>query len=78
MLPAIRRFLADIGLDTQKAVLPAATFLPGLRIDQGCLLTNPARLLYVGDVLHAASHPALGPRRRPRRPLPRMTRWLRE
>lgn len=57
----MRAFLADIGLETQETRLREPTFLPGLLIDQGRLLIDPARLLHPGDVLHEAGHLALTP-----------------
>ncbi|GAB3582862.1 hypothetical protein [Hymenobacter daeguensis] len=60
-LPAMRRFLAEIGLETEEKRLPKNTFLPGLLIDGGRLLIDPARLLYPGDVLHEAGHLAVTP-----------------
>ena len=60
-LPAMRRFLAEIGLQTEEKSLSENTFLPGLLIDGGRLLIDPARLLYPGDVLHEAGHLAVTP-----------------
>ncbi|MBO2010508.1 hypothetical protein J4E00_15715 [Siccationidurans soli] len=57
----MRRFLTEIGLETQEMRLPKDTFLPGLLIDGGRLLIDPARLLYPGDVLHEAGHLAVTP-----------------
>ena len=59
LLPMLRRFLAEIGIVTCEVRLTQATFLPGLLIDQGQLLIDPARLLYPGDVLHEAGHLAV-------------------
>jgi hypothetical protein len=60
-LPAMRRFLTEIGLETQETTLPDDTFLPGLLIDGGRLFIDPARLRYPGDVLHEAGHLAVTP-----------------
>lgn len=60
-LPAMRQFLAGIGIPTREAELPADTFLPGILIDSGGLLIDPARLLYPGDLLHEAGHLAVTP-----------------
>ena len=60
-LPAMRRFLTEIGLETRETSLPDDTFLPGLLIDGGQLFIDPARLLYPGDVLHEAGHLAVTP-----------------
>ncbi len=60
-LPAMREFLAGIGIPTQEAALTDETFLPGILIKDGGLLIDPARLLYPGDVLHEAGHLAVTP-----------------
>jgi hypothetical protein len=60
-LASIRQFLTSIGLEVREVELPAPSFLPGLLIDQGVLLLDPARLLYPGDVLHEAGHLAVAP-----------------
>lgn len=57
----MRAFLADIGLETQEARLRGTCFLPGLRIADGRLLIDPARLQHPGDVLHEAGHLAVTP-----------------
>jgi hypothetical protein len=60
-VPAIRQFLAEIGIPTREAELTANTFLPGILIENGGLLLDPARLLYPGDLLHEAGHLAVTP-----------------
>lgn len=60
-LPAMRQFLAEIGIPTRETELPADTFLPGILIQDGGLLIDPARLLYPGDLLHEAGHLAVTP-----------------
>jgi hypothetical protein len=59
LLPVMRRFLTEIGIETRETELTEDTFLPGLLIDHGQLLIDPARLLYPGDVLHEAGHIAV-------------------
>jgi hypothetical protein len=59
LLPILRRFLTEIGIETRETTLPEDTFLPGLLIDHGQLLIDPARLLHPGDVLHEAGHLAV-------------------
>ncbi|MDO7851422.1 hypothetical protein [Hymenobacter convexus] len=59
LLPVLRRFLSEIGIETRETPLADDTFLPGLLIDRGQLLIDPARLLYPGDVLHEAGHLAV-------------------
>ena len=60
-LPTMRAFLAEIGIPTQEVALTTETFLPGILIDNGGLLIDPARLLYPGDILHEAGHLAVTP-----------------
>ncbi|MDQ2772908.1 MAG: hypothetical protein M3Y54_20685 [Bacteroidota bacterium] len=60
-LAAMRRFLADIGLETAEAPLPDDTFVPGIFITHGRLVIDPAKLLYPGDLLHEAGHLAVTP-----------------
>ncbi|MDO7845345.1 hypothetical protein Q5H92_03175 [Hymenobacter sp. M29] len=60
-LPAMRHFLAEIGIPTQETELTADTFLPGILIEGGGLLIDPAKLLYPGDILHEAGHLAVTP-----------------
>lgn len=57
----MRRFLAEIGLETQEVELATDTFLPGILIEGGGLLIDPAKLLHPGDVLHEAGHLAVTP-----------------
>ncbi|WP_143164093.1 hypothetical protein [Hymenobacter daecheongensis] len=61
LLAPMRAFLTGIGIETEQVRLHGACFLPGLRIDGGRLLIDPARLQYPGDVLHEAGHLALTP-----------------
>lgn len=61
LIAAMREFLTEIGLENQETRLPKDTFLPGLLIDGGRLLIDPARLLYPGDMLHEAGHLAVTP-----------------
>lgn len=60
-LPAMRQFLAEIGIPTQEVELTVDTFLPGILIENGGLLIDPAKLLYPGDILHEAGHLAVTP-----------------
>nr|WP_262907764.1 hypothetical protein [Hymenobacter sp. BT770] len=53
--------MADIGLETRETRLRSPGFLPGLLIDNGRLLIDPARLQHPGDVLHEAGHLAVTP-----------------
>lgn len=60
-VPAIRQFLAEIGIPTQEAALGDDTFLPGILIENGSLLIDPTQLRYPGDLLHEAGHLAVTP-----------------
>ncbi|MBH8559695.1 hypothetical protein I7X13_16655 [Hymenobacter sp. BT442] len=57
----MRQFLAEIGIPTQEVELSVETFLPGILIENGGLLIDPAKLLYPGDILHEAGHLAVTP-----------------
>ncbi|RTQ49309.1 hypothetical protein EJV47_14305 [Hymenobacter gummosus] len=54
-------FVRRIGLTVREAPLPADSFLPGLRIEDGALLVDRQRLRYPGDILHEAGHLAVVP-----------------
>lgn len=55
------RFLREIGLTVRETAVPADSFLPGLRIEDGALLVDRQQLLYPGDILHEAGHLAVVP-----------------
>lgn len=57
----IARFLTEIGLEVKHACWEEETFLPGIKLQAGCLLVDEARLLYPGDLLHEAGHLAVLP-----------------
>ena len=52
-------FLAEIGIATRRCELPEKTFLPGVSIDRGTVLYDPARMVHPGDILHEAGHVAV-------------------
>lgn len=54
-------FLREIGLAVREASVPADSFLPGLRIEDGALLVDRQQLRYPGDILHEAGHLAVVP-----------------
>jgi hypothetical protein len=56
---AIVAFLRDIGLEIQESVIDGDPVLPGIRVDRGVLLYDPARLQFPGDLLHEAGHLAV-------------------
>jgi hypothetical protein len=55
----IARFLNGIGIEIVPADLPDETFLPGIKVENGKLRVDEARLKYPGDLLHEAGHLAL-------------------
>ena len=57
----IIEFLRSIGLVVHEKLLPAQTFLPGVRIDAGTLMVDHAQLRWPGDLLHEAGHLAVTP-----------------
>lgn len=63
MRERIVAFLDRVGIPTAVADLPdpEACFLPGVRLQEGRVLHDPARLRWPGDLLHEAGHVALTP-----------------
>lgn len=57
----ISDFLIGIGLTFRTDEILQKTFLPGILIDHGTLVIDPAQLLYPGDLLHEAGHLAVMP-----------------
>lgn len=50
-------FFDEIGIAWKICTLPdEPTFLPGIRIDKGCLQFDLEKLKYPGDLLHEAGH----------------------
>src|SRR5436190_15402423 len=52
-------FLRDIGLEVQTGAIDGATVLPGITVDRGILIFDPAKLRFPGDLLHEAGHLAV-------------------
>ena len=52
-------FLREIGLEIQSGVVEGATVLPGINVDRGVLVYDPARLKFPGDLLYEAGHLAV-------------------
>lgn len=66
-LEPIRQFVTELGIGCRPGPVPEDSFLPGVALDRGELLYDPARLGSPGDLLHEAGHIALVPQRfRPR------------
>ena len=54
-------FLNEIGIKTKCKTLDPVTFLPGLSIEEGCIIIDRDALSYPGDILHEAGHVAVVP-----------------
>lgn len=52
-------FFKSIGLAVRAGSVPEKTILPGIQIEDGCLVIDETRLLYPGDLLHEAGHLAV-------------------
>jgi hypothetical protein len=67
IVASIVAFLREIGLDVRMGTIEEKAFVPGILIDHGGLLVDPAGLTYPGDLLHEAGHLAVvAPERRAR------------
>lgn len=55
----IAGFLVGIGIAVRWETIAGPTRLPGIRIDHGALVVDPARLDHPGDLLHEAGHLAV-------------------
>ena len=54
-------FLNRIGISIRQVKLQTDSFLPGLSIEQGCILIDREALTFPGDILHEAGHIAVVP-----------------
>lgn len=54
-------FLNDIGIKTIFRTVQEGSFLPGLSIEEGCIVVNLNSLKFPGDILHEAGHIAVVP-----------------
>lgn len=59
IIEKITAFLNGIGIPVRAGTLPDDTFLPGIRLEHGGLVYDPARMTYPGDLLHEAGHIAV-------------------
>ncbi len=59
MLEKLTGFINQIGIACKPGTLPDDTFLPGLDINDGCIIYDPQLLKYPGDILHEAGHVAV-------------------
>lgn len=61
LITMIESWLEAKGISCARKSLPPGTFLPGIAIEAGTLVYDPARLEWPGDLLHEAGHIALAP-----------------
>ena len=54
-------WVQGVGVPVRVEAIAGDTFLPGLTIENGALVVDPARLEWPGDILHEAAHIALTP-----------------
>jgi hypothetical protein len=59
----IAAFLRSIGIEVLRARCDELTFLPGIKVEDGGLLVDEAKLQFPGDLLHEAGHLAVAPAR---------------
>lgn len=52
-------FVEHIGIAVTSGPVPDDSFLPGLTVRYGCIVYDPERLAYPGDLLHEAGHIAV-------------------
>lgn len=57
----IADFISSIGVGVVPAEFDGECFLPGIRVENGKLLVDEAKLTYPGDLLHEAGHLAVAP-----------------
>lgn len=61
---AIGAFLSKVGIEVRVKPIDSGAFLPGLALEQGAIVIDPAVAVYPGDVLHEAGHLAVLPAER--------------
>jgi hypothetical protein len=54
-------FIIRIGLEVEQSSIIGEEALPGIQISEGKIIVDEDRLLYPGDLLHAAGHLAVKP-----------------
>jgi hypothetical protein len=59
LINTITNFLTEIGIEWREGNVPENTFVPGITIDNGCLVFDSVQMLYPGDLLHEAGHIAV-------------------
>lgn len=61
VLERILAFLGEVGIPVREATIEGDSFLPGVRVADGGLRFDRARLRWPGDLLHEAGHLAVLP-----------------
>lgn len=61
ILQRIVTFLDEIGVPVRQGEVSPDSFLPGVRVERGALVFDPAQLRWPGDLLHEAGHIAVTP-----------------
>ncbi len=59
LVKKIVAFLCEIGLETRAGEIAGASVLPGIIVEQGCLVYDSTKLKFPGDLLHEAGHLAV-------------------
>lgn len=54
-------FIRDIGIKVKFSEVVEDTIIPGIRINNGCLIVDEKKHTYPGDLLHEAGHIAVKP-----------------
>ena len=54
-------FLKEIGIEVSFKSITEPTIVPGITLQQGCVVIDKDQLLYPGDILHEAGHIAVMP-----------------
>ena len=62
IIDKIYEFLDSLGIVVIEKEIQGHSFLPGLKIEDGCLIVDKQTLLYAGDILHEAGHIAVCPK----------------
>lgn len=58
-LPRVVEFIRSIGIDVREGAIERRTLVPGIDVDRGALIIEPARIAMAADLLHEAAHIAL-------------------
>lgn len=62
VIDKIYEFLNSLGIVVIEKKIDEPSFLPGLKIENGCLIVDRHALLYPGDILHEAGHIGVCPK----------------